>query len=96
MNKKIKKYAIIDAIIIFFILSPFPIGWIFWQISLENLVGINIFKVRYICNTLTYARGGCTPSFLGITIVVLCWLLIVIGISYLIYKWNSKRICSEE
>ena len=93
-NKKIQKYVIIDIIIIFFILSPFPIGWIFWQISLKNLIGINIFKVRYICDTLEYTGGGCVPNFLGITIVALCWSLIVVSISYLIYKRNSKRICS--
>jgi len=94
MNKKIKKYVIIDAIILFFVLSPFPVGWIFWQISLKNLVGINIFKVRHICNTLEYTGWGCAPNFLGIIIVSLCWLLIVVGISYLIYKRNSKRVRS--
>ena len=90
MNKKIKKYVIIDVIILFFILSPFPIGWIFWQISLKNLVGINIFKVHYICNAFEY--WGCVPSFLGIMIVVLYWLSTVVGVSYLIYRHNSKRI----
>jgi len=92
MNKKFKKYVILDAIILFFILSPFPIGWIFWKISLKNLVGINIFKVRYICNTLEYTGYGCIPNFLGIMIVGLCWLLIVVGISCLIYKRNSNSL----
>jgi len=92
MNKKIKKYVTIDTIILFFILSLFPIGWIFWQISLTNLVGINVFKVRHICSSIEY---GCAPNFLGIMIVVSCWLLIVIGISRLIYKRNSKRICRQ-